>query len=63
MNKYKIIEDLMIDRGLTLAQMAKKAGVTPQTIYAWKAGRAKPTLASIYKLARCFEVDPRVFLD
>lgn len=62
-NKFKTIEDMMIDKGLTVAGLAKEVGVAPRTVYAWKNGQAKPTLTSIYKLARFFKVDPRVFLD
>jgi DNA-binding XRE family transcriptional regulator len=61
--RYRKIEDMMIEKRLTPAQLAKKVGLSTRTVYAWKNGEAKPTLASAYKLAKYFGVDPRVFLD
>lgn len=57
------IKELMINKGLTPAQLAKELDMAHRTVYGWLNGESKPTLSSAYKLAKVFGVDPRLFLD
>lgn len=56
---YKIgqrLQRLRQARGLTLSGLAAKAGVARSLIYALEAGKANPTLATLWALAQALEV-------
>lgn len=41
---------------LTVAQAAKRAGVTPSSWYDWEAGRFEPRMATLKKIAKAIKV-------
>ena len=48
------IREARLKLGLTQAQLARQVGVSSQTVWAWEAGRAKPTREHLEELAfRC----------
>ena len=47
----KFITELCCEQGLTIPEMAKKAGFVPSVVYKWLYGRTKPTTSSMKKLA------------
>lgn len=51
--KYAILRDA---KGLKDLEVAQKAEISPSTLSDWKAGRYKPKLDKIQKIARVLEV-------
>lgn len=47
----KFITEICCEQGLTIPEMAKKAGFVPSVVYKWLYGRTKPTTSSMKKLA------------
>ena len=45
---------------LSIRQLARKAGVSPTTIYLLERGQHSPQLLTIYKLSRALGVEPAV---
>ena len=43
---------------LSMRQLARKAGISPTTIYLLESGQRSPQLLTIYKLSRALGVDP-----
>lgn len=50
------IKKLRESEGLTQKDLAKKIGVTYQTIGHWETGRRKPTFDKLIKLSKIFEI-------
>ena len=42
MKGYEIFEELLRKKGVKIADVVKATGMTPATIYDWKAGRYRP---------------------
>ena len=42
MKGYEIFEELLHKKGVKIADVVKATGMTPATIYDWKAGRYRP---------------------
>lgn len=42
MKGYEIFEELLNKKGVRIADVVKATGITPATIYDWKAGRYRP---------------------
>lgn len=40
----------------------KKVGISRQAIYSWKSGRTKPTIESLGKIAKYFNIEPYLLL-
>lgn len=51
MNLGKNLSRIMKDKGLSLAALAKAAGVSKQTIHGWTAGRRVHDVAQLKKVA------------
>jgi transcriptional regulator with XRE-family HTH domain len=43
---------------LSIRQLARKAGMSPTTIYLLESGQRSPQLLTIYKLSRALDVEP-----
>jgi transcriptional regulator with XRE-family HTH domain len=52
------LQRLRKDRGLTLAQVAERLGVSKPTVWAWEQGKAKPVESRIEALAAVYGVHP-----
>ena len=39
-------------RGLTVAEVAQRAGVTPTAVYSWEAGRSRPRAENLSALCK-----------
>lgn len=48
----KILKSLAVERGLTIRQLAKMAGVSPSTINDWQGGSNPENYLSVNKLAK-----------
>ena len=57
----EILADIRIGRGLTQADVAKGAGLSQNTIFAYETGRREPSLGSIKKIADYFGISAAVF--
>lgn len=53
-----IVEKLSNQKVLSLTMLAIKAGVSPATIFALKAGRRNPSMKTINKIAAALGVEP-----
>ena len=60
MNKLK---ELRIEKGLTIRELAAKAGIAWTTVHAVETGKRKAEVLTIRKLAKVLEVDWRTLLD
>ena len=47
---YKVIDSLRLEKGWTIYELAKKANVSPTTIYNWRDRGSSPTLALLDSL-------------
>ncbi len=56
-NKFaENIKMLRIDKGISQEELGKIIGVSQQCVSKWEAGKADPTLTSLWKLADLFGV-------
>ncbi|MCM1439746.1 MAG: helix-turn-helix domain-containing protein [Roseburia sp.] len=53
---YKKVDDLRLGKGWTIYELAKKAGVSPTTIYNWRDRGSSPTLALLDAVCSAFEI-------
>lgn len=60
MNKLK---ELRIEKGLTVRELAKKAGIAWTTVHAIETGKRKAEVLTVRKLAAALEVDWRTMLE
>lgn len=61
---YKKIDDLRTERGWSVYELAKKALVSPNTIYHWRDRKSSPSLALLSTLCEALEIQPiNLFLD
>lgn len=49
--------------GLNQSELARKLGITPQSVQAWESGRAKPRPTMFSGLAEALRIDPGVLID
>lgn len=52
------LKELIAKKQITIEKLAADAGISPDVIYKALAGKRKPTLASIGKLAAALDVEP-----
>ena len=45
-----------VSSGLTVKELAKKIGVTPQTIYNWEQGKSEPKKNQLIALSEALEI-------
>lgn len=61
MKKEKFI-NLLVQRGLSIADLADKSGVSRPTLYKYVHGKGKPRLDTAAKLSRALDVPPSVIM-
>lgn len=59
---YNKVEALRLEKGWTIYELAKKAGVAPTTIYNWRDRSSSPTLALLEAVCSAFEITVIDFL-
>ena len=59
---YKKYVQLRDERGVTDYEVAKKAGISPSSLSNWKAGRYKPKVDKLKKIADYFGVTLEVLI-
>lgn len=57
------IKRLRVERDLTQAQLAERAGVARSTLGQWEAGWAVPSFGSVMKIARALNVDAGMIIE
>lgn len=60
---FQNLERLVEERGLNLYVVANRAGLSPSTLYNWKACKRVPTYRVCQKLATFFDVPVSTFYD
>ncbi|MEO7666170.1 MAG: helix-turn-helix transcriptional regulator [Dehalococcoidia bacterium] len=55
------LEALRLAHGFTRAQFAEHTGLTRQAIYAWASGSRTPSLQSLERIAKAFDIDTAYF--
>lgn len=59
---YKKVDSLRLEKGWTIYELAKKAGVAPTTIYNWRDRLSSPTLSLLDAVCSAFEITVIDFL-
>lgn len=59
---YERVDALRQARGWTIYELAKKAAVTPMTIYHWRDRHSSPTLSLLDSVCSAFEISVIDFL-
>lgn len=58
---YDVFEELLKERGVRAADVAREADVPPSTFSDWKKGKSKPKNEKLAKIANYFKIDLRIF--
>lgn len=53
---YDKVDALRLEKGWTIYELAKKAGVAPTTIYNWRDRLSSPTLSLLEAVCSAFEI-------
>lgn len=61
MKKEKFV-NLLVRRGLSIAALADKSGVSRPTLYKYVHGKGKPRFDTAVKLSRALDVPPSVIM-
>lgn len=59
---YEKVDTLRLEKGWTIYELAKKAGVAPTTIYNWRDRLSSPTLSLLESVCSAFEITVIDFL-
>lgn len=59
---YDKVDALRLEKGWTIYELAKKAGVAPTTIYNWRDRLSSPTLSLLEAVCSAFEITVIDFL-
>ena len=59
---YNKVDALRLQKGWTIYELAKKAGVAPTTIYNWRDRLSSPTLSLLEAVCSAFEISVIDFL-
>lgn len=59
---YEKVDALRLEKGWTIYELAKKAGVAPTTIYNWRDRQSSPTLSLLDAVCSAFEITVIDFL-
>lgn len=57
-----VIRDAAEDQGLTLTELAKRAGISRATLYNWTDGNSAPTLVGLTRVADVLRIEPSELL-
>ena len=63
MKYIEVIKDLMLEKNLSQAQLAKELNVNQTTISQWLLGNKKPSYDSILALYKKFGISPDELFD
>ena len=55
---YSEVDNLRIERGLTIYALAKRAGVCPGSIYKWRDNKSTPTPFLLESICEVLEIEP-----
>jgi transcriptional regulator with XRE-family HTH domain len=55
-NFARFIRNARLERGLSVAEVAERAGVTPATIYFWETDRVRPRDANLSALCKVLKL-------
>lgn len=58
-----LVEEIRLDRGLTQAQFAEQVGVQQSAIARMERGRIIPTLSSLQRIAKAFDLTLKVSME
>jgi transcriptional regulator with XRE-family HTH domain len=61
--KYNRIAETLSDEGRTQKWLAKKLGISANTMSNWCTQRAQPSLSRLFQIADLLSVDPCVLLE
>ena len=59
---YKKVDSIRLQKGWTIYELAKRAGVAPTTIYNWRDRLSSPTLSLLEAVCSAFEISVIDFL-
>lgn len=59
---YNKVDNLRLEKGWTIYELAKKAGVAPTTIYNWRDRLSSPSLSLLEAVCSAFEISVIDFL-
>jgi transcriptional regulator with XRE-family HTH domain len=59
---HRVLHYLMANRSVTDTELAKRLGLTRQTIYNRRTGRSMMSAADIFDMAAALEVEPGLFM-
>lgn len=59
---YDKVNNMRLEKGWTIYELAKKAGVAPTTIYNWRDRLSSPTLSLLDAVCSAFEISVIDFL-
>lgn len=59
---YDKVDALRLEKGWTIYELAKKAGVAPTTVYNWRDRRSSPTLSLLEAVCSAFNISVIDFL-
>lgn len=57
------LEALRLAHGLTRTEFASRIGVSRQIIHAWITGKTKPTVSTVERVAKAFNLESRFFFS
>ena len=60
---YSRFAELLMKRGLKVADVARETGISPSTFSDWKRGKSKPKVEKLQKIAEFFDVPISYFLE
>lgn len=60
---YEKLEDMIADRQITKAELARQVGVSQVTMTKWCSGRSTPCRDNLIKICRVLDVPVSLFLD
>ena len=59
---YNRIKEILVSKNETNKSLAEKLGVTETTVSTWCTNKNQPSIETIFKIAKFFEVDAGVLL-
>lgn len=60
---YKKFAELLAEKGLKVAEVARVTGISPSTFSDWKKGKSKPKIDKLMNIAEKLDVPISYFLE
>ncbi|MDE7071128.1 MAG: helix-turn-helix domain-containing protein [Clostridia bacterium] len=57
------LKDLRKENSLSQSEVAQKLGIPPSTYANWEQGRREPSIADIYNIIKCMNIDANDLFD